>query len=212
MSTATVDLCLASASPRRQELLQQLGFRFALLRGIDVDETPRAGEGAAALAERLARAKALAGWERAGPRDRAPVLGADTVVVAGRRILGKPADRADFVAMLGALGGRDHQVLTAVAVTDGERLRTRLSRTRVRMRRISHAELDAYWATGEPADKAGGYAIQGHAAAFIARIEGSYSGVMGLPLYETAQLLAGFGVRSALHHANDNDDSRASRP
>lgn len=192
-----IDFWLASGSPRRRELLDQLGYRFATLTSA-VDESPRRGEGAAALARRLARAKAAAGWAAAPARRRRPALGADTVVVLGGELLGKPADRADGERMLAALAGKEHEVLTAVAVTDGGVMRVGLSCSRVRMRRIPRAEIRAYWETGEPRDKAGGYAVQGFAAAFITRIEGSYSGIMGLPLCETAALLARFGVHGRL--------------
>lgn len=181
---------LASASPRRQELLRQIGVAFDIII-TDVPETPAAGESARAYVQRLARAKAEAGARIARERGLPvrPVLGADTEVVLDGAILGKPTDAAHGRAMLKCLAGRTHDVLTAVAlVTDGE-VRTVLSETRVTMARMSDADIDAYWRTGEPADKAGGYAIQGRAAAFIERLEGSYSGVVGLPLYEVVQLL-----------------------
>jgi septum formation protein len=157
--------------------------------GVDVDETPLPGEAPAALAARLALAKALAGRERSGGS--MPVLGADTVVAIGTQLFGKPLDRDDAVRMLTSLGGREHQVLTAVALAPaGEgRPRQALAASTVRMRPISPAEALAYWESGEPAGKAGGYAIQGLGAVFIAQLAGSYSGVMGLPLYETAGLL-----------------------
>ena len=123
-----------------------------------------------------------------------PVLAADTSVVVDGRVLGKPQDAAGARAMLGWLSGREHEVLTAVALARGGIVRTRLSSSRVRFRQLRAAEIDAYWATGEPLDKAGGYAIQGYGAAFVQRIEGSYSGVVGLPLFETAELLAEAGV------------------
>ncbi len=182
-------IVLASASPRRRELLAQLGVPHEVL-AVDVDETPLPGESPAALAQRLARVKALAGRVRAGAAR--VVLGSDTVVAVEDRIFGKPAGRDDALAMLAALSGREHRVLTAVALalpgTDGGVLEA-LSETAVRMRTIAPAEAASYWDTGEPVGKAGAYAIQGFGAVFIEHIRGSYSGVMGLPLYETACLL-----------------------
>lgn len=182
---------LASASPRRQELLTQLGVRHAVLR-VAVDETPRAAEGAEDLVCRLATAKAQAGLT-IRPEPIAPVLAADTAVVLGDELFGKPADRVDGARMLGRLAGRTHVVWTAVAVTDGQRERVELSRSEVTFRALTPEEIEAYWRTGEPADKAGAYAIQGRGAQFIADLRGSYSGVMGLPLFETARLLTLFG-------------------
>lgn len=181
-------IVLASASPRRRELLNQLGIAHDVLPA-DVDETGLAGEAPVALAQRLARTKALEGRRRDGG-NRA-VLGADTVVTAGGQVFGKPEGREDAIRMLTQLGGREHVVLTAVAVAPpGEApVVEAVSETRVRMRAISAAEAAAYWGTGEPAGKAGAYAIQGLGAVFIEHISGSYSGVMGLPLYETARLL-----------------------
>jgi nucleoside triphosphate pyrophosphatase len=179
---------LASASPRRRELLTQLGVLHEVL-AVEVDETPRPAELPAALAQRLAAAKALAGRARSdGTR---AVLGSDTVVEVGGRILGKPAGRQDALAMLAALSACEHRVITAVALAAPGTgpLKAASSSTVVTMRAITPAEAAAYWDTGEPAGKAGGYAIQGLGAVFIAQIRGSYSGVMGLPLYETAQLL-----------------------
>jgi septum formation protein len=187
-------ILLASASPRRRELLGQLGVPHEVL-AVEVDETPLPGETPAALASRLARAKALAGRARAG--DARGVLGSDTVVAVDGSIFGKPVDRDDALAMLAALSGREHRVLTAVALAvpgpDGPVLEA-LSETAVRMRVITPTEAAAYWDTGEPAGKAGAYAIQGLGAVFIEHIRGSYSGVMGLPLYETARLLQSAGT------------------
>lgn len=193
-------LHLASASPRRRELLLQIGVPH---RRVDapIDESVLPGEGAAAYVERLARAKAAAGLAALGAAD-ACVLGADTAVVLDGRILGKPADRAEGLAMLAALSGRNHEVLTAVAVADGSRCRARVVSSRVHFRTLAEAEREAYWATGEPLDKAGGYAIQGFAAIFVDRLEGSYSAVVGLPLAETAQLLAEFGIACWQHDAS----------
>jgi septum formation protein len=180
-------LVLASASPRRRELLQQLGVPHEVL-AVDVDETPLPDESARQLVTRLALAKAQEGYRRAGAAR--PALGSDTVVVVDEVVFGKPLDRADGLRMLAALSGRRHQVLTAVALATGTgRIEQALSHTEVTMRDITAAEAAAYWETGEPLGKAGGYAIQGRGALFIEHIGGSYSGVMGLPLYETAQLL-----------------------
>jgi septum formation protein len=182
-------LILASQSPRRAELLRQIGVDFRV-EPAHIDETPRPGESPADYVVRMALEKARAVHSR-HPAER--VLGADTSVILDERILGKPANREEGIAMLLALGGREHQVLTAVALA-GTHPGQALSASRVRFRPIGHAEAARYWATGEPADKAGGYAIQGLGAVFVERIEGSYSGIMGLPLFETAQLLANAGL------------------
>jgi len=192
------DLCLASASPRRRELLRQIGVAH-LVRVADVDERVHHGESPADYVRRLARAKAMAVFEsQAAPRAanglRLPVLGADTTVVIDQRILGKPADLADCRAMLGQLAGREHEVLSAVALVHEGGSDLRLSRSRVRFRPIEAAEIDRYWESGEPCDKAGAYAIQGLGAVFVEALAGSYSGVMGLPLFETATLLVAAGV------------------
>lgn len=187
-----VDLYLASASPRRRELLQQIGVRYAVL-PVSINETHQAGETPQAYAQRLACEKARAGWASLAAVDRKPVLGADTIVVCSGNILGKPHGRDDAIAMLQQLSGQTHQVVTAVAVC-AEQCSVIVNVSRVSLRTLTLAECQAYWQTGEPADKAGGYAIQGKAAVFIREIEGSYSGVMGLPLYETAQLLAQFNI------------------
>lgn len=182
-------IVLASASPRRRELLAQLGVPHEAM-AVDADETPRPGELPVELAVRLAESKARAGLARSAGRH--AVLGSDTVVEVQGRALGKPADRADACDMLAALSGREHRVVTAVAIAVPDAAGTLLaarSETLVRMRAITPAEAAAYWETGEPAGKAGAYAIQGLGAVFIEHIRGSYSGVMGLPLYETAQLL-----------------------
>ena len=186
-------IVLASASPRRRELLEQLGVPHEVL-AVEADETPLPGEEPAALARRLARVKAVAGRMRTGGAR--PVLGSDTVVAVDARIFGKPRDRDDALAMLAAGQCRQHRVLTAVALAlpgADSKVSEALSETLVRMRPISTAEATAYWNTGEPAGKAGAYAIQGLGAVFIEHIHGSYSGVMGLPLYETARLLQSAG-------------------
>ncbi len=182
-------LCLASASPRRRQLLASIGVEVDV-HPVDIDETPRAGEAAEAYVRRLAREKALAGAQGAV----LPVLGADTAVILDGSILGKPRDQVHAAAMLGALAGRTHEVITAVAVAGPAGLLEACVATRVTLRTIAPHEIAAYWATGEPVDKAGGYAIQGLAAIFVERIEGSHSAVVGLPLFETAALLAQQGV------------------
>ncbi len=183
-------LILASQSPRRRELLDQVGVSHRVVR-VEVDETRRPSEVPAVYVERLARAKALAGLAAAGA---GPVLGADTAVVLDDAVLGKPADRDAALAMLARLSGCRHEVLTAVALADGDAIACRLSVSHVTFRELAPSEIEAYWATGEPADKAGGYAIQGRAALFVTRLEGSYSGVMGLPLFETGELLREAGI------------------
>lgn len=183
---------LASQSPRRQELLEQIGVRFRLLE-VDVDESREDGESAQDYVLRLAEQKAVAGWESLSAANRAPVLGADTAVVINGEILGKPAGPEDANRMLSRLSGRTHEVLSAVCVNDGTP-RTLLSRSRVTFRPISDSERAAYCASAEPLDKAGAYGIQGRAAVFVSALEGSYSGVMGLPLYETAALLSELGI------------------
>lgn len=182
---------LASASPRRSELLRQIGVPFTV-RAAAIDEEPLAGEAAEAYVERLAAAKAETVW--AAVADARPVLGADTAVVLDGAILGKPADAPEAAAMLERLSGRSHRVLTAVAVRYGAGVKTRLSESEVRFRATTAAERLAYCATGEPFDKAGGYGIQGHAAVFVEELKGSFSGVAGLPLFETAALLGQCGV------------------
>ena len=184
-------LYLASGSPRRRELLTQFGVPFSVV-SAPVDETPLPDESAPAYVERLARAKAAAGL--ASVEGTAVVLGADTAVVLDGRILGKPESREDALAMLADLSGREHQVLTAVALTDGQRVQSLCVTSQVRFRAISDDEAQRYWASGEPADKAGGYAIQGLGAVFVTGLSGSYSAVVGLPLSETADLLGQFGV------------------
>jgi len=185
---------LASASPRRKELLDQLGIAHRVIR-VSVDESPGSGEAPAALACRLAVAKAERGLADLRAGGAVVVLGADTIVVSDVAMLGKPRDAAAAEEMLARLSGRTHEVLSAVALAAPDaKTAVRLSSSRVRLRRVSAAERRAYCATREPLDKAGGYAIQGRAAAFVEHLEGSYSGVMGLPLCETAALLSAAGV------------------
>jgi septum formation protein len=189
--SAPAPLVLASASPRRLELLAQIGLAPELIDPAEIDETPQPGETARLLAMRLARAKAAAAAERSPG---AFVLAADTVVAAGRRLLGKPNDAAGAARMLSLLSGRAHRVLTAVAVAaPSGKMAARLSETRVRFKRLTKAEIDAYLASGEWAGKAGAYGVQGRAGAFVIALNGSYTGVVGLPLYETRALLTGLG-------------------
>lgn len=199
----TQRIYLASRSPRRRELLKQIGVGYELLllredpaRGADVDETPLPGEAPRDYVLRITRAKAEVSWLRLQQRKlpRMPVLAADTAVVLDERILGKPADSEAAAEMLRALSGREHQVLTAVALAFEQRLAIRLSLSTVGFRNLSDDEIRRYILTGEPRDKAGAYAIQGRAAGFVASLSGSYSGVMGLPLFETSELLTEFGM------------------
>jgi septum formation protein len=192
---------LASQSPRRAQLLDQLGVRHELLLADDAEdaealEAERHGELPAAYVERVTRAKLAAARRRLQARalPAAPILAADTTVALGPRILGKPADARHACAMLCALAGRTHRVLSAVAVAAGRRTLFALNVSHVHFTAISAAEIEAYVAGGEPFGKAGGYAIQGRAAAWIDRIDGSYTGIMGLPLHDTAQLLRRAGV------------------
>lgn len=195
---------LASRSPRRRELLGHIGVKFHLLlfrdrpgAAPDVDEDPLPGEAPRDYVMRVARAKAAAGWRRMLERNlpRHPVLAADTSVTLEGRIFGKPADRAEAAAMLAALSGKRHEVLTAVVVQFEEDVETALSVSDVQFRELAAEEIRDYVATGESDDKAGAYAIQGRAALFVAEIRGSQSGIVGLPLYETAQLLQRLGAR-----------------
>lgn len=185
-------LYLASGSPRRRELLTQIGVLFTAL-SAQIDETPFPDEQPRAHVERLARGKAEAGLAQLSDGE-ACVLGADTAVVLDGRILGKPVDEADALAMLAALSGREHEVLTAVAVANRQGCQALTVSSRVRFRPIQLHEAQTYWASGEPQDKAGSYAIQGLAAIFVEALQGSYSAVVGLPLCETAELLGRFGI------------------
>ena len=195
---------LASRSPRRRELLAQIGVRFEVLlfregarADADTDEAVRPGESPDDYVRRVTRAKAEAAWQRVTMRrglQRKPVLAADTTVALGEEIFGKPADPAEAARMLQALSGTRHRVLTAVAVQLEARLEMAVSESLVTFAELDAARIAAYVASGEPFDKAGAYGIQGRAGAFVLRLEGSYTGVMGLPLYETATLLRLFGV------------------
>lgn len=188
----TQDFYLASRSPRRAELLRRAGFSFECL-PVDVPERPRAGESPRDFATRIALDKATTA--QAQSQAKCPVLGADTDVSVDGEILGKPIDREDAVRMLLRLSDRSHEVHSAVVVAASERHELSCTRTEVVFGRISREEAEAYWATGEPADKAGAYAIQGLAACWVREIRGSYTGVVGLPLYETVELLRRFGVK-----------------
>lgn len=193
---------LASKSPRRQELLRQLGVHFTPLltreaagRPRDIVEVPRADEPPLEYVKRVARTKASVGWHVMGRRGLTPkpMLGADTEVVQDGTVLGKPSDAAAAVEMLRRLSGQTHEVSTAVAVRWDKEINIVVSSSRVSFRALTDDEIERYVATGEPFDKAGAYAIQGRGAAFVSNLEGSYSGVMGLPLFETAELLAKIG-------------------
>lgn len=193
MNDADFQIYLASRSPRRRELLTQIGVRFAVLEA-DTDETRHPGEQPEDYVLRLALEKARAVRQSMPRADDRPVLGADTAVVIGERILGKPEDREDALGMMRLLSGRAHRVLTAVALISADGERTDLSETRVTFRTLDEDEVLRYWRTGEPRDKAGGYGIQGHGALFVSGLNGSYSGVMGLPLFETGRLLSQVGI------------------
>jgi len=197
LAEGSASLVLASASLRRRELLDQIGVAYRVLVH-DTDEAMRPAETPEAYVSRLARQKAASvnalpeifgGW---------PVLGADTVVVCGNQVLGKPQSEMDASRMLALLSGRRHDVLTAVCVMQGKRAESVMVRTKVWFRVLSAEEIAAYWRHGEPEGKAGAYAVQGVGALFVERIEGSYSTVVGLPIFETARLLAGFSIKCAL--------------
>jgi len=187
------DLVLASSSPRRVELLAQIGVTPDRIDPADIDETPLKAEQPRLLAQRLARTKAAVTAER---HPDAFVLAADTVVAQGRRLLEKAADEAEAIRFLELLSGRGHRVYTGVALAHGGQVRCRVVETRVAFKTLSPAEIAAYVASGEWRGKAGAYGIQGRAGAFVQRIVGSHPAVMGLPLYETASLLAGAGWRA----------------
>ena len=185
---------LASASPRRQELLRQIGVDFGVL-SVDVDETALPQEAPEEYVQRVALAKALAGLQLQVNEPQCVVLGGDTAVVHQGQIFGKPINRADAIEMLLALSGSTHEVYSAVSVVSAVKQVTRLVKTQVTFHNISAQQLEVYWETGESLGKAGAYAIQGLAAIFVANIQGSYSGVVGLPVSETAQLLKEFDVQ-----------------
>ncbi len=203
MTASASSIYLASKSPRRSELLRQIGVRFDLLllrsdgtRAIDVSEIVHTDEAASAYVARVAQEKADFAWQAMQWRNLAPrpVLAADTSVILDGEILGKPADAAEATAMLARLSGRKHQVLTALALRHGDRIEQMTQVSEVSFGALSEAMIAAYCQAQEPYDKAGGYGIQGMAACFIERIEGSHSGIMGLPLFETTQLLRRVGI------------------
>ena len=191
----STSLYLASTSPRRRELLRQIGVQLTTL-SVDVDESPLLNESAQAYVQRLSQAKAEAGWRcvEAGQLPWMPVLGSDTSVVLDGVILGKPEDQVQCVEALMSLSGKTHQVMTAVTLQLAEKIVTRLSVTDVTFRDLSEEEVLCYWDSGEPLDKAGGYGIQGYGAVFVQSISGSYSGVVGLPIEKTVELLNQFDV------------------
>jgi len=182
------DIILASASPRRAELLSQIGIDYQV-QAVDIDESSLANETPEALVLRLAKEKSLA-----IKNTQKPVLGSDTLGVLDGELLVKPSNFKHAQTMLSNMSGRWHEILTAVAISYSDKTVVKLNRNRVLFRQLSNDEIQAYWQTGEPQDKAGAYAIQGLGAIFIERIEGSYSGIMGLPLFETSQLLKQFGI------------------
>ncbi|MBT8128960.1 MAG: septum formation inhibitor Maf [Gammaproteobacteria bacterium] len=191
-------LVLASSSPRRSELLEQIGLSFKV-HAVDMDESMLPGEAVLEHVNRLAMAKARQGYRQlAAENPGLVVLAADTVVEIGGQVLGKPADSRQAAAFLARLSGNRHRVHTAVAVVTGDNESAAISSSEVEFAELTDAQISAYVATGEPLDKAGAYAIQGIAAQFITQLSGSYSGVMGLPLYETASLLSACGVRSGI--------------
>lgn len=188
-----VDIYLASQSPRRRELLRQIGVDFECL-PVDIDETPLAGETPETCVQRLALEKARAGRAIQLAATALPVMGADTIVIAGESVLGKPADRREAIEMLQSLAGSTHRVLTAVALA-GDRESVCMSTSHVTFRTLTARECGAYWETGEPQDKAGAYAIQGEGRSFVTGLEGSETNVIGLPMDETMALLARVGIR-----------------
>ncbi len=192
MDSTSPDIYLASQSPRRRQLLEQIGVPFRKL-DVSVDESQHEMESPEVFVIRLALEKARAGWQQVVKTDPLPVLGADTAVVLDDAILGKPQTREQGTDMLRRLSGNTHRVLTGVALVD-DREATRLSVNSVTFREITEDEIALYWETGEPRDKAGGYGIQGCGAVFVEHMEGSYSGVMGLPLFEVADLLDEFAI------------------
>lgn len=203
MSVADKSIYLASRSPRRRELLKQIGVPFELLllrqdlrRGVDVDETPLPDESPGVYALRIASTKATTGMHQIAQRGLPlkPVLAADTSVVFDEQLIGKPEDAEHAARILRTLSGREHQVITAIAVALRDQVETQISVSSVWFRELADAEIRRYVSSGEPGDKAGAYAIQGRAGAFVARISGSYSGIVGLPLAETVDLLARFNI------------------
>jgi septum formation protein len=199
--TPAARIILASASPRRRELLEQIGVT-TIVKSVDIDESQEPGESAIAHVQRLAMEKARQGFATIDNPENLPVLGADTIVVVDTMVLGKPENRQHAKKMLQQLSGRKHTVHTSVAIVTTDKAIMDTSSSQVLFRRLDDHEIDAYLATGEADDKAGAYAIQGIAAQFVKNMNGSFSGVMGLPLYETAQLLERCGVRPLVNKNN----------
>lgn len=190
----TVDIILASSSPRRKELLELLAVRFKT-HAVDIDETPKPGETGQALAHRLAEEKAMAGFKLFSSRgELTPVLGSDTVVQLDDQLLGKPENEAMAITMLESLSGKTHQVYTGVSLSTEQGVKTLVSINNVEFMTLTNEQITRYVSSGEPMDKAGAYAIQGKAGQFIKSMQGSFSAIMGLPLYETAQLLNAQGI------------------
>ncbi|OUS16544.1 septum formation protein Maf [Gammaproteobacteria bacterium 50_400_T64] len=192
MQSDNIDIILASSSPRRAELLRQIGTRFSI-QPADIDETQFPDESPEIYVQRMAREKAETVAQHIQEIN-LPVLGADTTVVLDNRVFSKPADKAEAIATLRALSGRSHRVLSAIAVVAEDRTELRLSETSVHFREIQEQEYERYWSTGEPLGKAGAYAIQGLGAVFVDGITGSYSGVVGLPLSQTFELFERFNI------------------
>lgn len=203
---------LASASPRRSALLDQIGVAHRV-QPVSVDESVSAAESPDHYVQRLATLKAETLWGELDALQRYPVLGADTAVALGGEILGKPSDEQDCLRTLGLLSGRTHEVFTAVALRGPQGCQAKLNVSEVTFRRLTSEEIRTYWRYGEPADKAGAYAVQGLAALFIERIAGSYSGIMGLPLFETGELLTaiGWSVSAACAHDVADKERRGAR-
>lgn len=188
-----LQIYLASSSPRRQELLKQIGVNFRKLT-VDIEEVKKEDESPELYVQRVALDKALAGWQSNERDIDIPVLGADTEVVIDNQVLGKPQNKQHAIEMLGLLSGREHRVISAVAFVQGEKKKVLTNINKVFVRDLTEQEKYSYCDTGESQDKAGGYGIQGKAAMFISHLEGSFSGIMGLPLYETSLLLSEFGI------------------
>ncbi|NOR43050.1 MAG: septum formation inhibitor Maf [Gammaproteobacteria bacterium] len=193
--SASAQIILASASPRRRELLEQIGV-LAIVQSVDIDESKKQGESVIAYVQRLAAEKAQTGCEIIENKNKLPVLGSDTIIELGDSILGKPVDRQQAKDMLRLLSGKKHTVHTSVAIVTVKDMFIATNSTQVQFKELEEDEIDGYLATGEADDKAGSYAIQGRAAQFIKNINGSFSGVMGLPLYETVQLLKRCGIKT----------------
>ncbi len=194
-NTAAAQIILASASPRRRELLQQVSIN-AIVQSVDIDETQKTGEPVSEFVKRLALEKAQCGFDTISNEQNLPVLGSDTVVEVDGEVLGKPANRQQAKEMLKRLSGKNHEVHTSVAIVTNDKNLVITSSSQVVFKELEEQEIENYLATGEADDKAGAYAIQGIAAQFVKNINGSFSGVMGLPLYETVELLKRCGVTS----------------